>query len=173
MKLFNLLLVLLLFCTACGDDEDKKASLCEGDNCLTAVIDGEDFVAETTTGAFVVTNIEYEDLGNQETRLLTINGVIASLSGDTEIITLTFACSEFTSDLDYVNTDTDCGIDMRYQVASFFDPTSSQIIYGTSGNINIEDVSDNRIRGTFTFKGENSSGAVFNITDGFFDTSIE
>ncbi len=169
MRLATLMLLTVLLCFSCGKDNDVEK---EG-NCLNAVIDGEDFTAETTTGTFTITNIDYENLGNQETRLLTIIGTIPDLSGDTKTITLVFACSEFTSDLDYVESDADCGIGMNYQVTSFSNPAGSIAVVATEGSINVEEVTDSKIRGTFTFKGEDQNGTMYNITDGFFDTTIE
>jgi len=168
MRLATLLLLSLLLCMSCGDDDEP---LKEG-NCLTAVIDGEDFTAETTTGTFIVTNIEYENLGNQETRLLTILGVIPGLTTDTRTIQLVFACSEFTSDLDVVDSDADCGIAISYNVTSITNPTSSVVVMATDGAINVESATDDQIRGTFSFTGEDQNGVAYSITDGFFDTSI-
>lgn len=169
MKLYNVILLALLVCLSCGKDDDEIQK--EG-NCLTAVINGEDFTAESTIGIFSKINIDYENQGNQETRLLTINGTIPGITEDTKIITLTFACTEFASELDYLQSDPDCGIDMRYQITSFINPNSSEIIVGTEGGINVEEVTDNKIRGTFTFKGESQNGTNYNITNGFFDTTI-
>ena len=170
MRLVTLfLLSLLLFTTSCGDDEDIQK---EG-NCLTAVVNGEDFTAESTTGVFNIINIEFENLGEQETRLLTITGTIPSLTGNTETITITFACSEFTSTLDVVDSDSDCGIGMNYQLTSFTDPNSSMVVTATSGTVNIEDDTNDRIRGTFTFTGDDQNGASFSITNGFFDTTVQ
>jgi hypothetical protein len=153
---------------SCGDDDDMQ----KVGNCMTAEIDGADFTAETTTGTFVTTNIDYENLGDQETRILTITGIIPSLTGDTETITLVFACSEFSSDLDYVDSDADCGIGMNYQITSFTDPNSSLVITANEGAVNVEEVTDDKITGTFTFKGEDQNGTAYNITNGFFDTTI-
>ncbi len=169
MRIASLLLLTLLLCFSCGkDDEPQK----EG-NCMTATIDGDDFTAESTTGTFITTNIDYENLGIQETRILTINGTIPSLTGDTKTITLAFACSEFTSDLDLVDSDSDCGIGMNYQVASFTDPNSSVVITASTGAVNVEEVTDDKIKGTFTFSGEDQNGTAYTITNGFFDTTIE
>lgn len=169
MRIASLLLLTLLLCISCGkDDEPQK----EG-NCMTATIDGDDFTAETTTGTFVTTNIDYENLGNQETRILTITGIIPSLTGDTETITLVFACSEFESDLDFVDSDSDCGIGMNYQITSFTNPNSSLVVTAITGGINVEEVTDDKITGTFTFSGEDQNGTAYSITNGFFDTTIE
>ena len=153
---------------SCGDDDDME----KVGNCLTAVIDGEEFTAESTTGTFVNTTIDYENLGLQETKLLTINGTIPSLTGDTKIINLIFACSEFTSDLDYVDSDEDCGIGMSYQITSFTNPNSSLVITAISGGINVEEATDDKIKGTFNFSGEDQNGTSYVITNGFFDTTI-
>lgn len=169
MRLFSLLLVVLLFCAACKKDDDEVQK--EG-NCLTATIDGEAFEAETTTGTFITKTVDYEDRLSQETRLLTINGIIAGLTSDTEIITLTFACSEFSSKLDIVNTDPDCGIIMSYQTTNILNPASSKIIFGMEGEINVEEETEDRIRATFNFKGEDQDGNTVSISDGFFDTTI-
>jgi len=168
MRLASLLLLSLLLCISCGkDDEPPK----EG-NCLTAVVDGEEFTAETTTGSFITTTIDYENLGSQETKLLTIIGTIPSLTGDTKTINLVFACSEFTSDLDLVDADSDCGIGMNYQVTSFTNPNSSTVVTALTGAVNVEEATDDKIRGTFTFSGEDQNGTSYSITDGFFDTTI-
>jgi hypothetical protein len=168
MRLVNLLLLSLLLCMSCGDDDDMQKL----GNCMTAEIDGADFTAETTTGTFVTTNIDYENLGDQETRILTITGVIPSLTGDTETITLVFACSEFSSNLDYVDSDADCGIGMNFQITSFTNPNSSQVITAAAGAINIEEVTDEKIKGTFNFTGEDQNGVAYSIANGFFDTTI-
>lgn len=170
MKCSILLLFPVLILMSCGggDDEPQKVG-----NCLTAVIDGEDFTAETTTGTFIITNIDYETLGNQETRLLTINGTIPSLTGDTRTISLSFACSEFTSDLDFVESDSDCGIAMNYSIQSFTNPAGAIAVSATTGSINVEELTDTHIKGTFVFSGEDQNGVIYNITEGFFDTTIE
>ncbi|MFK7771410.1 MAG: hypothetical protein AB8F94_04690 [Saprospiraceae bacterium] len=170
MRLASLMLLTLLLCFSCGKDDSDPEK--EG-NCLTATIDGDDFTAESTTATFITTNIEYENLGIQETRLLTITGTIPSLTGNTETITLAFACSEFSSDLDYVDSDSDCGIAMSYNITSFTDPNSSLVISSSTGAINVEEVTDEKIRGTFTFNGEDQNGGAYVITNGFFDTTIE
>lgn len=169
MRLYTLMLLSLLLVTSCGKDDDVQ----KDGNCLTAEIDGSDFTAEVTTGTFVVIDVDYENLGTQETKLLTINGTIPGVTEETRIITITFACSEFSSELDYVDSDSDCGIDMRYQITSFTNPNSSDIIIATSGNINVEEITEDKIRGRFNFSGEGQDGTVYNITNGFFDTSIE
>jgi len=167
MRLATLLLLAILLCTSCGGDDDPK----EG-NCLTATINGEEFVAETTTGTAITTTVNWGGLGDQETQSLTIIGTIPSVTGDTRTISLVFACSEFTSELDYVDTDAACGVGMDYSVTSFLDPNSSTATIATAGTISIEEVSADHIKGTFTFSGEDQNGVTYNITDGFFDTDI-
>jgi len=168
MRLASLFLLALLVCVSCGkDDEPQK----EG-NCLTANINGVEFTAETTVGTFVITEIDYENLGIQETKLLSIIGTVPSLTGETKTVNLAFACSELTSDLDYVDSDSDCGIGMNYQITSFTNPNGSTVVVATEGAINIEEVTEDKIKGTFTFKGEDQNGVVYNITNGFFDTTI-
>lgn len=171
MKLLHLLLLPLLFCVACGNDDEPEPEK-EG-NCLTATIDGEEFEAETTTGVFTVTEIEYGDSDIvQETKVLTITGTIPSLTSETRTIALNFACSELTSDLDVVDTDEDCGVGMSYSITSFTDPNGSLIVTAASGGITVEELTDDSIRGTFSFSGEDQDGTSYSITEGFFDTSI-
>ena len=140
---------------------------------MTATINGEDFTAETTTGVFTIINVEFGSLGVQETKNLTITGTIPSLTNAVETITLIFACSEFTSDLNIVDTDSDCGIGMNYTSQSLLDPNNSTVVMAIDdGQINVEEVTEERIRGTFSFSGEDQNGSTINITNGFFDTSI-
>lgn len=168
MRLMTLLFLTLTIGMSCGDDDVQKTG-----NCMTAVINGQEFTAETTVATFIVANIEYENLGNQESRLLTIIGTIPDLASDTKTITLSFGCAEFTSDLDYQDSDIDCGIGMDYQVSNFLNPISSLAITTTAGSINVEEVTADKIRGTFTFEGEDQNGTMYSIVDGFFDTTIE
>lgn len=173
MRLATTLLLALLLLVSCGKDDETPAEEPKTGNCLTAVINGEEFTAQTTIGTAVTTTIDYETLGTQETRLLTIIGTIPNLSGDTKSINIIFACSEFTSDLDLVNSDSDCGVGMNYQVTSFNDPNSSIVAAAIDeGTINIQEVTNEKIKGTFTFKGEDQNGTAYNITNGFFDTTI-
>lgn len=169
MKIVNLLFLTLLLCVSCGSDDDEMEKI---GNCLNAEINGTEFVAETTTGIFTDIEIDYENLGVQQTKLLTITGVIPSLTGETKTVTLVFACSELSSTLDYVDTDADCGIGLNYSITNFIDPNSSIAIPATTGIINIQEVSDTQIKGTFHFSGEDQNGTAYEITNGFFDTSI-
>ncbi len=169
MRLITLFFLTLILCTSCGGDDDEIQK--EG-NCLTAVINGEDFTAESTTGVFNIIDVNWEGLGDQETKLLTITGSIPSLTAETRTITLTFACSEFTSTLDYVDSSSDCGISMDYSVLNIADPNSSFAVPVTTGAINVEELTDDRIRGTFTFSGLDPDGTEYNFTNGFFDTTI-
>lgn len=170
MRLANLMLLTLLLCMSCGNDDELQK---EG-NCLTAKINGEDFTAETTVGTFNIINIEYGTSATQETRMLNIIGTVPSVTGDTKTITLNFACSEFTSELNIVETDSDCGIFLNYQNSSFTDPNAAFVVMAEdNGIVNIEEVSDEKIKGTFSFSGEDQDGNVYNITNGFFDTTIE
>ena len=168
MRLASLLLLTLLLCVSCGNDDEPEK---EG-NCMTAVIDGSDFSAESTTGAFINTTIDYGTAGEVETKILTITGTIPDLTTTTKTITLIFGCSEFTSDLNFVDTDSDCGVGMSYQITDFTDPNASLVIMGMEGGINVEEVTEDKIKGTFTFKGEDQNGTSYNITNGFFDTTI-
>lgn len=168
MRLASLLLLSIFLCFSCGNDDEPEK---EG-NCLTAEINGEEFTAQTTTGSFNVITIDYGNIGTQETRVLTIIGTIPSLSETTNTITLSFACSEFESNLDVVTSDADCGISLDYTEQSISNPSSSIVVTASTGAINIEEVTDDKIKGTFSFSGEDQNGAPYNITNGFFDTTI-
>jgi len=156
--------------TSCGGDEDVTPDK-EG-NCMTAKIDGADFTATTATATAVDTTIEWNGSTDQETQILTIIGTIPSLTANTQTITLSFACSQLVSDLDYVDTDQSCGISMVYNVTNFWDPNSAIVMEATTGNIQIAEVSDAKIKGTFNFTGSDQNGTEYTITDGFFDTTI-
>ncbi|MEM6966117.1 MAG: hypothetical protein AAF573_15230 [Bacteroidota bacterium] len=168
MRLVTLLLLSILLLASCGNDDEPDK---EG-NCLTAVINGEDFVGESVTGVFVETTIEYENLGTQNTRILTITGTIPSLGGETKTIMLTFACGELQSELDYVDTDEDCGVGMSYSITEFLNPNGAIVVMPMTGLIVVQELSADRIKGTFTFSGEDQNGDPYNFTDGFFDTEI-
>lgn len=164
-------LLFLLFASvimSCDQEEEMQK---EG-NCLTAVINGEEFTAESTTGTFFIATIDYEGLGVQETRILTILGTIVDLSGSTESITLSFGCSEFTPELNIADIDSDCGMSMEYSNLSFSNPNGSIAIEAVDGTINIEELTEGRISGTFAFSGEGQDGQTYNVTNGFFDTTI-
>ena len=162
---------LLALCTlvffSCQPMEEEK----EG-NCLTAVINGAEFEAETTSATATDTVVDWGGQTNQETDLLTIIGVIPNLAGDTETVTITFACSELTSDLDFVEDGQTCGIAMTYQLVSFSDPTAAVIVMAANGSVSIESLSEDRISGTFSFSGEGNDGMTYDVTNGFFDTTI-
>lgn len=168
MRLASLLLLSILLCFSCGNDDEPAK---EG-NCMTAVINGEEFTAESTTGTFNIITIEYNNLGTQETKVLTIIGTIPSITGVTKTITLNFACSEFEANLDVATSDADCGVGLSYNETSFTNPNDAIAVMAFSGAINIEEATDDKIRGTFSFSGEDQNGVAYNITDGFFDTTI-
>jgi len=170
MRLFTLLFLALFIgtVTSCGGDDEVQK---EG-NCMTATVDGAAFTATTTTATALTTTIEWGSNLDQETKILTIIGTIPSLTSETETITLTFGCSELTSDLDYVDTDEECGIGMSYNLTSLTDPNASIVVNSTAGNIQVEEVSAEKIKGTFTFSGADQNGTEYTITDGFFDTTI-
>ncbi len=141
-------------------------------NCLTAVINGEEFTAETTTGTFSISSVNYEGLGVQETRILTILGNIVDLSGGTESITLSFGCTEFDPELNIAKLDSGCGMSMTYSDFSFSNPNGSIVVEAVDGIVDIEELTEGKIRGTFFFSGEDQDGQTYNVTDGFFETTI-
>ena len=169
MRLASLLMMAILLCLSCSKDNEEQKE----ENCLTAVINGDAFTAEATTGTSIAIMVDYEDLGVQSSDFLTINGTILDLSGSTTSIVLTFACSEFTSELDIINSDGACGISMNYQSLAVSDPSASIAVLASEGIINVEELTEERIRGTFSFKGEDANGNAYDITDGFFDTTIQ
>lgn len=170
MRILTLLLLSLSFAfMSCGDDDDETPKT---GNCLTAVVNGENFEAETTTGIASTITIEYDNLGEQETRTLIITGTIPDLTGTTKTISLSFACAEFTSELNTVDIDSDCGLSLDYTVMSITNPADNIAVVETMGVVNVQEVSSDRIKGTFSFSGEDQNGNAYTVTDGFFDTSI-
>ena len=164
---FTFLLVLSAIVFFSCDPEEEKTG-----NCLTAEINGVEFEATTTSGTAVTTTVDWNGEIDQETDLLTIIGTIASLTENTETVTLTFACSELTSDLDFVQNGQECGIGMTYQLVSFSDPTAAVVVMANDGSISINSLTEDSISGTFSFSGEGNDGNEYTITNGFFDTTI-
>lgn len=165
-------LVTVLIFTSCGGDDDSNPTPTPEENSMTATINGESFTAETTTANFAIVDVDFEDSGIvQESRLLTITGIIPSLTGETETLSLTFSCVEFSTELDLSETSTSCGIGLSYQVSSFLNPTATSVL-GTEGVIIIQEISDDYIKGTFSFSGVGSDEMDYNITNGTFSSTI-
>jgi hypothetical protein len=161
MKYFTLLFMVGLFFVSCGEKEKTG-------NCLTATIDGVEFEADVTSCLATAITIDYESQGQLETSMLTINGTIANVSGETETISITFACGEFISEID-TESDPDCALGFGYTVAS---PTSATQVQTENGLVLIEELTDDFIKGTFSFSDDNNLGNLVEVTEGFYSTEI-
>lgn len=148
--------------SSCGKEDEKEG------NCLTAVINGVEFEADATTCFASAITIDYEGEGQLETSMLTINGTITSLTGDTEIISITFACADLTSELD-TESDPDCGLGFGYTVTNL---TSATQVQTENGLVLIEELTDDFIKGTFSFSDDNNLGNLVEVTEGFFSSEI-
>lgn len=173
MRITTLLLLALLTCMSCGKDDDPEPEPePKTGNCMTAVINGEEFIAETTTGIFFITEIDYGNAGIVESKNLTIRGTIPSFTSNIRTIDLLFSCAEFETNLDVENSDEDCGIGMSYNSTNLTDPNGVIVVPAQQGVIIVESLTEDRIRGTFTFSGIDQNSTEYTITEGFFDTTI-
>jgi len=151
---FSLTLILLSISNCNKSDEGPTKLDPEGD-CFTAVIDGQAFNSDNVTGT---------DTG----LLLTIGATLGTTTLQTFGINLTNTAAGTYP----------ISIQPGTQVIAQYSegPLTSQTIYaGVSGSLTIEEhnTSEKRIKGTFSFEGDDSTGNMVSITDGIFDLKYQ
>jgi len=180
MRFFTLIFLSLVLFSACSQDEniipdetvipdetDPNDSECAA-GCMTALVNGAEFEAVTTTATLTSFPIIL-DTTSFETSQLFITGTIPSVFGANKTISLVFACSELGFAISLSEISPECGLDFQYGELSFLDPTATLTVLATDGNLLIEEFDNGRIKGTFNFVGEDENGVEFSITDGTFD----
>ena len=154
------------------EEQEEEVVLDCPEGCLSAVINGELFVAETTTA--VKSNIIVENPNSGvdfQSEQLDILGVIPSISL-TKSLNIKFACTEFGFDLSLDNTPSDCGLFFSYSEVGFANPFEPLFVFGETGVVVIESYDGEYIKGTFSFTGIDDDGEEYTITDGVFEAPV-
>lgn len=182
MKFYPLIFLSLLIFSACSQDdtmvpepeeeqeEEIIPSECE-EGCMTAMVDGNDFEATVTTAVLTEITLVIDSIPFTSNQLH-ITGTIPGIFSETKTITLLFACSELGTALSLDDTNPECGLDFQYSEVSFLDPTGAVFVVATSGEVLIESMDDQRIKGTFSFSGIDSDDVEYTITEGAFDAPL-
>lgn len=147
IKYVQLVLVatLLVGLSACGNDDDPSGSANAG--AMTATINGERWEAVEVQGTYEngVLGIGGTDLEAGDTQQINISGLV---NGEGNYSIALFG-----------------GLIATYTIAT--SPTDVNPQNGTSGQLIIESLTENSVKGTFNF-----SGNGFSITDGSFELNF-
>ena len=182
MRFYPLIFLSVLLFSACSQDdtvapdpeEEQEEEIIPSDcveGCMTALIDGTEFEAAVTTAVQTEITLLLNSIPFT-TNQLQITGTIPGLFSETKTITLLFACSELGFALSLDETNPECGLDLQYSEVSFLDPEGAVFVYANSGEILIEELDDQRIKGTFSFSGVDNNELEYTITEGTFDVPI-
>ena len=172
MKNLFYLILLPVLLAACGGDDEATPSKDSG-NCLTVELDGELFEAETVTFQKLPTFVDSSGVTIQSD-IYTIIGIgpIEGLFAVPPTYSIAFGCLQVRDQSETDPLSVGCGLTSSYTNLNLTSGTGDNFESdGVSGTLNITQVTDTRIEGTFSFELEGSNNNTLEARDGFF--SIE
>lgn len=167
--LFTIVLIAAsIFTFSCKSDDDGGGGGSAAEGTITAKIDGDGF-----------TSVEMATFATISGGSIQIQGNTGGTSSKAIVMTIT--------SYDGVGTYPIGGGANVFNVASYVetevdlsDPTNPNVVTWAApyddtqvGEINISELTDSRIKGTFHFKAKNADGNIKNITEGSFNINLQ
>ena len=154
----------LSFGSCSSDDSGDSTGGVAADGTITASVDGNS-----------ITTLNAATIALKTGNLLNVSG--STMTGES----ITMVISNFTGNGTYnVITGNDLGAVFTYTKIDLNNPQSTNNTWyapfdgttGTSGTITVTESTDQKVKGTFSFKGVNDLGTYKNVTNGSFNVNF-